>query len=132
VSQENVEIVRASIDAFTRRELDVAGRDWDDDAVVDWSRSEGVDAGVYRGRRAFRAFWAGWLEMFDEFHFEVDEFIERGEHVVMPNLTRLRGRDGMEVEAHSVVIATVRDGRVVGWRLYRNRGEALKAVGLEE
>ena len=132
MSQENVEIVRRSIDAFNSRDLDLAGQDWDPDAVVDWSRSMGVDAGIYRGREAILAFFDAWLEMFDQFDFKPDEFIERGEHVVVPNLTRLRGRDGVEVEAHSVVVATVCDGSIVAWSLYPDRAEALKAVGLEE
>src|SRR6267142_694286 len=127
MSQENVEVVRRSIDAFSRRDLDLAGQDWDAEAVVDWSRSEGVDAGVYRGREAIRAFWGTWLQMFDQFDFKPEEFIERGEYVVVPNLTRLRGRDGVEVEAHSVVVVTVREGRIVEWRLYQERAEALKA-----
>ena len=131
MSQENVEIGRRCIDAFCARDLDLAGQDWDEEAVLDWSRSEGVDAGVYRGD-AITDFWSAWLRMFDEFDFKADEFIEFGEHVVVPNLTRLRGRDGVEVEAHSVVVATVREGRIVAWRLFRNRADALKAVGLEE
>jgi len=131
MSQENVEIVRETIRAFNRRDLDAAFRNVDAEVELDWSRSVGTEAGIYNGYAATRAFWAGWLEMFD-FDFKVDEFIERGEHVVMPNLTRLRGRDGVEVEAHSVVVATVRDGRIVGWCLYQERAEALKAVGLEE
>jgi ketosteroid isomerase-like protein len=132
VSRENVEIVWRAIDAFNRRDLDLAGQDWDAEAVLDWSRSEGVDAGIYRGREAIRAFWGTWLEMFDQFEFKPDEFIECGEHVVIPNLTRLRGRDGVEVEARSVLVATVREGRIVAWRLYQDRAEALKAVGLSE
>ena len=113
ISSQNVEVVWRSIDAFNRRDLDLAGQDWDPEALLDWSRSEGVDAGIYRGEEAIRAFWGGWLQMFDQFDFKPDEFIERGEHVVVPNLTRLRGRDGVEVEAHSVLDATVREGRIV-------------------
>src|SRR6476659_8374752 len=101
MSRENVEIVRRSIDAFNRRDLDLAGQDWDAEAVLDWSRSEGVDAGIYRGQEAIRAFWGGWLQMFDQFDLKADEFLDRGEHVVVPNLTRLRGRGGVEVEARS-------------------------------
>jgi ketosteroid isomerase-like protein len=132
MSQENVEIVRRSIDAFTKHDLDLAGQDWDAEAVLDWSRSEGVDAGIYRGQEAIQAFWGGWLQMFDQFDFKADEFLDRGEHVVVPNLTRLRGRDGVEVEAHSAVLVTVRHGQIVQWKLCRDRAEALKAVGLAE
>jgi hypothetical protein len=49
MSRENVDIVRQAIDAFNRHDLAAAGRDWDPEATVDWSRSEGVEAGIYRG-----------------------------------------------------------------------------------
>jgi ketosteroid isomerase-like protein len=41
------------------------------------------------------------------------------------------GRSGIEVEAHAAVVYTVRNGRIVEMRLYRQTGEAMKAVGLE-
>ncbi len=59
-----------------------------------------------------------------------DELIECGEYVVVPNVTRMRGRDGIEVEARSASVVTLREGRIVAWRLFRDRAEALRAVGL--
>jgi ketosteroid isomerase-like protein len=132
MSQANVEIVRQAIDAFNRRDLDEAGRDWDPEATVDWSRSEGVEAGIYRGREATRAFWATWLELFDVFALEADEFIECGDQVVVPNRTYMQGRDGIKVEAQSTSVVTLHEGRIVEWRLYLHRDEALKAVGLAQ
>jgi ketosteroid isomerase-like protein len=132
VSQENVEIVKRSIEAFNRRDLDAAGRDWDPDAEVDWSRSLGVEARIYRGMEETRAFWATWLDLFERWEAEPTELIDCGDHVVWPNVARMRGRDGIEVEAHSTVVVTLREGRIVLWRLYQERAEALKAVGLEE
>jgi uncharacterized protein len=132
VSSENVEIVRRMIDAFNRRDIDGASQAWDREAELDWSRSRGVDAGVYRGQAEIRAFWAGWLEMFDHFTLEPDEYIDCGEHVVVPNRTHMKGRDGIQVEAHSASVVTLRVGRIVKWRLYQDRAQALKAVGVEE
>jgi hypothetical protein len=37
-------------------------------------------------------------------------------------------RDGIRVEARSVAVVTLRDVRIVEWRLYHARDEALKAV----
>jgi ketosteroid isomerase-like protein len=132
VSQENVEIVKQSVEAFNRRDIDLAGRDWDPEAEVDWSRSGGVEAGIYRGREATRAFWATWLELFEWWEADTTEFIDCGDRVVWPNVARMRGRDGIEVEAHSTVVVTLRAGRIVLWRLYQERDEALKAEGLAE
>ena len=106
MSQENVEMVRRAIDAFNQRDLEAATRDNDPEVEVDWSRSRGVEAGIYR-----------------------DEFIQWGEQVVVPNRARFRGRDGVEVEAHSALVVTIRNGRILGWRLFQERAEAFEAVG---
>jgi len=60
------------------------------------------------------------------------EFIEHGESVVIPHHLHAWGRDGLEVDAHSTVVLTIRDGRIIEMRLYRQLAEALKAVGLED
>ena len=130
--QRNVEIVRRAIDAFNRRDLDAAARDSDPKVEVDWSRSLGVEAAIYQGRDDVRGFWNTFLDMFERIVVYPDEFIERGEHVVVPNRTRMWGRDGIEVEARSVLVVTLRDGRILKWRLYQERDDALAAVGMSE
>jgi hypothetical protein len=50
MSRENVEIVQQAIDAFNRRDLDAVERLYDPEVEMDWSRSRGVQAGIYRGR----------------------------------------------------------------------------------
>ena len=64
----------------------------------------------------------------------VDAFNRRdcGDRVVMPNRAVLRGRGGIEVEARSTLLVTLRNGRITEWRLYQERAEALEAVGLRE
>jgi ketosteroid isomerase-like protein len=127
-----MEIVRRLTDAFNRRDLDAAAQDVDPEAVVDWSRSPGVEAGIYRGGQAVRDFWNTFLETWERVTISVEELIDCGETVVVPNQTHFLGRDGIEVEAYAVPVMTLRDGRVVEWRLFSERAEALKAVGLEE
>jgi hypothetical protein len=61
MSQENVGIVLSAIEAFNRRDLATATRDTVADIEVDWSRSSGVEAGVYRGRAATWRFWSTFL-----------------------------------------------------------------------
>ena len=132
MSQENVEIVRRAIDALNQRDLDAALRDNDPEIEVDWSRSRGLEAGIYRGSEAARGFWNTFFEMFDPIIISLDELIGCGEHVVAPNRTRFWGRDGVEVEAQSVWLVTLRNGRIVEWRLYHERAEALEALRLSE
>ena len=65
MSQENVEIVRRAIDAFNQRDVDEMVRDCDPEIEVDWSRSRGPEAGIYRGQEASSAFGRTFFEMFD-------------------------------------------------------------------
>jgi ketosteroid isomerase-like protein len=136
MSQGNVEIARQIAAAFNRPDhgdFDLAAfyRLADPDVVVDWSRSGGLEAGIYRGERASRRFWSTFFEAFERVVVEPLEFIEHGESVVIPHHLRAWGRDGVEVDAHSATVATFRDGRLIELRLYRQTAEAVEALGLE-
>jgi ketosteroid isomerase-like protein len=132
MSQENVEIARQQLEAFSRRDVE-AIRGFIDPAVeLDWSASAGVDARVYRGIDAYLRFWTSYFEAFDEIAVSPERFIDRGESVVIPNVARFRGRDGIEVLAESTVVFTIRNRKITHIRLYQETADALKAVGLEE
>ena len=130
MSQENVEVVRRAIEAFTRRDLDAI--ESHPDVEVDWSRSRGVEAGIYRGLEATRHFWNTFFETFDRIVAVPEEFIDHGDYVIVFDRTHMWGRDGIEVEARNVSLVTLRSGQIVQWRMCRDRAEALKAVGLAE
>ena len=85
--------------------------------------------GVYRGEEAQRLqidFYESWQSVRTEPH----EFIEVGEHVVVPQTTHFVGRDGIGVQARGALTFTIRDGMLVHTGLYQDKQEALKAVGL--
>jgi ketosteroid isomerase-like protein len=132
VSQENVEIVRRAIEAFSRGDVDLALQDVAPDATVDWSHSRGLNVGVYVGHDAIRRFWTDMTEPFERLTLVADEFIAHGEHVVVPITARMTGRGGIEVESKTATVGTVRDRRLVRWTMYQDKAEALKAVGLQE
>ena len=71
MSQENVEIVRRGTDAYNRGDLHGILDHWASDAVLDWSRSRGLDAGVFRGHGEIRAFWRRLLATFDNVRIEL-------------------------------------------------------------
>jgi ketosteroid isomerase-like protein len=50
--------------------------------------------------------------------------------MVMQTRTRLHGREGIEVQTRSAFVVTVRNRRIVEWRLYQEKAEALEAVGV--
>jgi len=132
MSQENAELVREAVDAYNRRDLTAMLEHWAPDAVVDWSNSDGPEAGVYRSRREIRAFMDRFLETWDEVRIElIGEPVEVEDGpLIAENVTHLRGRDGIEVHARSAFLITIRDGKQTSLTLYQTKQEALEAAGL--
>jgi len=131
VSRENVEIVATALDAYARRDIEALRAVGDPDIVLDWSASAGWMAGVYRGWAEVERVWEGLWEAFEEIVTE-DRYIDAGESVVVPNVSHLRGRDGIEVSARATFVFTLRNRKITRICLYQETGQALKAVGLEE
>jgi ketosteroid isomerase-like protein len=134
MSQENVEIVRAAIDAWNRRDWGGTLKDAAPSFEFDFSRSMGPGRGVYsldQMGQYFRELTEAW----EYLRLEPDEIIEAGEQVVVPNTLYAQGRDGrdgIEVQARSAWVWTIRDGRVAHLCFYQERREALEAAGLSE
>jgi ketosteroid isomerase-like protein len=131
MSQENVEIVRATYDAYNRGDLDAALKDMAPEFELDWTRAVGPQRGVYRLDQT-RAFLIDFLEAFESTRVVPDEFIESGEQVVVPQTGYIRGRDGIEATARIALVWTVRDGAIVQACLFQQKQEALEAAGLSE
>ena len=134
MSQDNVEIVRRSADAYSRGDLDGTLESWAPDVVLDWSNSRGLDAGVYRGHDEIRAFMERFLAAFDEARVELLDDLTEVEAglLVAENITYLRGRGGIQVQARSAWLITMRDGETTSLTLYHTKREALEATGVSE
>jgi ketosteroid isomerase-like protein len=133
MSKENAEIVRRSTDAYNRGDLDGIVEHWAPDAVLDWSNSRGVEAGVYRGHGEIRAFAQRFLTAWDEVRLEIDDPVEVEDDLLLAeNVTYLRGRDGIEVQARSAWLITFEDGQQTSLTMYQTKREALEAAGLRE
>jgi ketosteroid isomerase-like protein len=132
VSEENVEIVRESLEAYTRRDVEALRRVTTADIELDWSASRGWLAGVYRGFEEVMRFYAEYFEAFGEIVIEAESYIPTGDLVVTPNVAHQRGRDGIEVTARAAFVFTVRGGKIAKIDLYQETPEALNAVGLED
>jgi ketosteroid isomerase-like protein len=130
MSQENVETVRQSLDAYARRDTDVLRAVSAPDVELDWSASRGWFAAVYRGIDEVLRFYDGYYEAFERIAIKPACFIHAGEFVVVPNTAHQRGRDGIEVTARSTLVFTLRDGKITRICLYQRTEEALSAVGL--
>jgi ketosteroid isomerase-like protein len=142
VSQENVEIAQRLYVAFASLlETVAAGGDifdapeyWgliDPDAVI-VEIAELPDAAIYRGFEQMRRWIQGWFDAFDRISVEPQEFVPVGDHVVVSTHQRFRSKVGIEVAQDITQVLQFRDGRMIYATGYRERSNALKAVGLAE
>ncbi len=128
-AEANVEVARAAIEAFNRRDMDVMLELAGDDFEYDWTRSRGPNAAVYRGTDGFQEFVNEQWEVFDEFRVEPHEFVPCGDrHVLVTTTVYATGRGGVPVNATSSHLYTFEAARLVRVTLYQERAEALAAA----
>jgi uncharacterized protein len=127
----NVEIVRRSVEAFARGDLDAFLAAHDPD--VEWrTAADEPNPQIYRGHDGLRRFVAdiseAWVDRFDDV-MEFHAFIDLGDWVVVPWTARLRGRSsGVPIDVRETYAVRVEDGRIVRVEEYRTREEAIDAV----
>ncbi len=132
MSQENVGTFRAGEDAINRGDLEAALELVDPEVVFEPLRAP--VSGAYYGPDGIRKFFADTADSFDRFRVEHRDIRDLGDDRVLAIGTmqaRVR-QGGVETEATSAGIATYRGGRLVRWKDYGDRAEALKAAGLSE
>jgi ketosteroid isomerase-like protein len=135
VSQENVEVVRRVMRCFADGDLEAALADIHPQATLDWSNSNAPDRGVYTGHAAWLTFMRARNEALGERRFDALELLTPADDdtVVLIGRVRERGRaSGIEVESRGAGVWTLREGKVIGFRIYQSSDGALKAVGLKE
>lgn len=95
--------------------------------MVGWLELDPEMQGVDQVVAQMREWLSAWE---DPLVIEADEFIESGDRILV--LIRWRGRgkgSGAEMEAKGAHLWTFRDGRAVGWDVYRDRDEARATLG---
>jgi ketosteroid isomerase-like protein len=138
MSQDNVEIAQQGYEAINqmlrRREVDrsVIEALWTADTVL---RPAGIlpESIEMHRHEGLARFISNQMEAFDEMGVEPLEFIDAGDRVVVP--IRFGGKaryTGMEVAFEVVHVVTMRDGKCERTDMYRDKAEALEAVGLAE
>ncbi|MET0510828.1 MAG: nuclear transport factor 2 family protein [Thermoleophilaceae bacterium] len=132
MSQENVESLRESLDAFNRRDLD-AFLALMDDEVEAVSQLVAMEGG-YHGHAGIRRWWESLLDAFPDFEIEVVEMRDLGDDLVLGSL-RLRGHGAdsdTPFEMPLWLVVRWRRGKCVWWRPYVTKTDALEAAGLRE
>jgi ketosteroid isomerase-like protein len=131
MSQENVEIVKAAIDAYNREDWDALVDAAAPGFELDFSRAVGPWHGVF-GRDRFRRVLSDISGAWESLRVEPHEFIEVGDVVVVPWTTYATGRDGIELTSSVTNVWTIRGGAIDRVTMYQERQDALEALGLSE
>jgi ketosteroid isomerase-like protein len=128
MSQENVEVAQRFVERFNAGEFP-----WDqmDPGVVWVIDPPAFLAGTYHGHDGVRTLLGRFTEIFDEASYEVDELLDAGDSVVALGRFRVRGvQSGATGTQPIAVVLELRHGKLVAYRAYFDREQALKAVGL--
>ena len=132
VAQALEQSVRATYEAFNRRDLDgVFEAFYDSDFV--WQDDPALPGGgEYTGRAGVGRVWARVDELFEHFELEVEDVIEIDEDVILV-LVRGHARTrlgGISIDNPAAHLYRVVGGRAVRCRQYVDRSEALAQFGL--
>lgn len=134
MSPQNVEIIREFLEAFNREDYAACLEAIDPD--VEWHPPPDIpNAAIANGRDALIANFQDWLGAWDDYR-SIPEAIFDGsaDTVLVFAQESARGKDsGIEVRSRRVNgVYELRDGRIVRFKAYLDRAEALQAAGLGE
>jgi ketosteroid isomerase-like protein len=132
MSEKNVELVRAALEAWNRRDY-AAALEHVAPEIKTENHLGDTFAETYEGIAGMQRYFAGFWSSFADFHTEIDECIAGAAEVAFLAHHYGRGRgSGVEVEMRNWHVVTVRGGKFVRYRVFRTKAEALKAAGLRE
>jgi ketosteroid isomerase-like protein len=134
MSRENAELVRKHFENTNARRFDAAMESYDPNVELVVSEDVAVDPGVYRGADAVGEWFGSWFATFAPgYRLDVAELIPIDDAVVAAVDHRGVGRrSGAEVTTRLYNAYWIRQSKIVRIALYRERSEALQAVGVSE
>ena len=133
MSQENVETVKTFTSLFEAGDR-TSWRDYfDPDVIWDTSASAMPSAGIYHGHEGVERFFRDWLGTWSDHRIETREFIDAGDSVIVVFHQSGIGRgSGVRTERDFFGVYDLEDSKVVRYRQYESRKDALEAAGLSE
>ncbi len=130
MSQENVEIVRAAIDAYMSEDHATFRKLAAPEIVVS-GRPDQPDVGDFHGYDGLLRMSAEWLEAWDEHTIEAARVWDSGDFVFVGTRESGRGKiSGVPTEHESTFVFTLSQERIVRIQIFGSEREALEAVGL--
>ena len=132
MSQENVEVCRAVVEAFSRDDTP-ALLELFDPSVVFTPLPDAPDLQSFHGHEGLLQGIAQTTEIWDDFSVELREMRDFDDHVLASLRWWGRGpSSGIQMEVDIYALATFREGKIVRWLLFASEQQAFEAAGVSE
>src|SRR5262245_14808921 len=133
MSEQNLEIVKTFSRHFEEGDRDEWRQYFDPDVVWDTSATTMPMAGVLEGHAGVEQFFRDWLGTWRDYRLAHSEYLDAGDSVVVVFRQHGIGRgSGVEIEKDFFGVYDLSGSKVVRFRLFESRQEALEAAGLED
>jgi ketosteroid isomerase-like protein len=131
MSEENVKIVRRVYSRWA--EGDFEPGDYFDPHIVFIMGSGFPESGIYFGTERVAEYMRGFLEPWKRITIRATEIIPVGDSVVVAVHQQGVGRgSGVAIEFDYLTVLSFRGGKAIRFETFRERADALKAVGMSE
>lgn len=130
MTDPDFEVIRRAWDGFSRNDEAAFRAELHEEIeVVPFGAA--MQRQTYRGQEGVLRWWRDEvLANWEVFHTIPEDFRRAGERIVVTGRWYARGREsGVELEMPATWIVTVRDGRIVSWRTFTDRAQAMREVG---
>jgi ketosteroid isomerase-like protein len=131
VSAENIEVIRRMFEAYARGGFAALAEFIHPDFEMSFMADDPRGGKTYRAGEAEEAM-VDFVDSFQDFRAEAEDFIDAGDHVVVAFRERGRARGGVELEQVFGILYTLRDGRVARMQWFDGPDEALAAAKAED
>lgn len=122
-------LVEGLFDAWGRDNLEEWLTFVDPDAEFDYTELDRPYSGVYRGRERIETFYHEASDRWRKAEFLINDPLVDGDLVVV-DVTRMASSPGLDVLASATILITVHAGKIVRFKPFRTRLDALTAAGL--
>ena len=124
---ENVELVRQVLERWRAGDMSLGS--FADDVL--WDYTSFPDGRIARGHEQVKEFMRRWLGTWDQYEIDVEQILDGGQDVVALTHESGRGRGSeAQVELRGALVFSVAGGKIVRFKGFLDRSEALSFAGL--
>lgn len=132
MAEGDAERLRSGYEAFNAGGVRAILEDLDPDIRIQ-ERGTVPDRASYHGREGVKKFFDVIVEAFDDLHYDVEEVIDKGVHVIVVLRQTVHGRgSGIRMAGRTVHLWEMRNGRPISLTIFGTTEQALVALERDE